>query len=347
MIKQLFLISISLFLSSYAFGAAVNVPRSAKEIKTDISNFDNNLSSADTTVQKALDTLDDTAGGSTSPGGSDTQVQYNSSGSFAGDAGFTYDAANDIATIQGGVKIGTGVDQTETLITYDRASTDATIIWDETNDEFDFNYPINVGGSSNTLTFGNGETIDNANDGYLEFQGSGGADDTDLRFDLDGTHPIIESPTDTTVEIAETLRANGTAIEIDDSGTVKKYPANKVIASFTITNGDNAIDDTVTDPVACVRIPNNSIITGWYIYADQSGSIVLDVWKDTFANHPPTNADSIAGTEKPTLSSAVTASDTSLTSMTTDWNAGDVVCIEIESAATITKCWMDFIGYND
>lgn len=35
-------------------------------------------------------------GGGGSPGGSDTHVQYNSSGSFAGEAGFTYDAAGNL-----------------------------------------------------------------------------------------------------------------------------------------------------------------------------------------------------------------------------------------------------------
>lgn len=43
------------------------------------------------------------SGGSGSPGGSNTQVQYNASGSFGGDAGFTYDAATDKATLTGGI----------------------------------------------------------------------------------------------------------------------------------------------------------------------------------------------------------------------------------------------------
>lgn len=36
-------------------------------------------------------------GGSTSPGGSDTQVQYNNAGSFGGASGLTYDNANNVA----------------------------------------------------------------------------------------------------------------------------------------------------------------------------------------------------------------------------------------------------------
>jgi hypothetical protein len=41
----------------------------------------------------------DASGGSGSPGGSNTQVQFNDSGAFGGDAGFTYDKTNDLVTI--------------------------------------------------------------------------------------------------------------------------------------------------------------------------------------------------------------------------------------------------------
>lgn len=41
------------------------------------------------------------AGGSGSPGGSDTQVQFNDSGSFAGDAGLTYNKTTDALTVTG------------------------------------------------------------------------------------------------------------------------------------------------------------------------------------------------------------------------------------------------------
>lgn len=41
------------------------------------------------------------SGGSTSPGGSDGQVQYNNGGSFGGESTFTYDDGNNTLTIQG------------------------------------------------------------------------------------------------------------------------------------------------------------------------------------------------------------------------------------------------------
>jgi hypothetical protein len=51
-------------------------------------------------------------GGNGTPGGSNTQVQYNNAGNFGGDAGFTYDSINNILSVSGNIVsnnfIGTG-----------------------------------------------------------------------------------------------------------------------------------------------------------------------------------------------------------------------------------------------
>lgn len=86
-----------------------------------------------------------------------------------------------------------------------------------------------------------------------------------------------------------------------------------------------------------VYIPFACTITGWTMLADQAGDAVVDVWKDTYANALPTNADSIAGSEKPTLSSAAKNQDTSLSTWTTSVSAGDVLGFEVESASDVLK----------
>lgn len=88
---------------------------------------------------------------------------------------------------------------------------------------------------------------------------------------------------------------------------------------------------------ADVRIPYSGTVTGWEIVADASGYIVIDVWKDTYANFPPTVADTIAGTEKPTLSSAAKNQDTSLSTWTTSLTAGDWIRFNVDSASTVTR----------
>jgi hypothetical protein len=85
-----------------------------------------------------------------------------------------------------------------------------------------------------------------------------------------------------------------------------------------------------------VRIPYACTITGWQLGADVSGSIVIDVWKDTYANFPPVVGDSIAGTEKPTLSSAQKNEDLTLSTWTTSVTAGDWIAFNVDSAATVT-----------
>lgn len=73
------------------------------------------------------------------------------------------------------------------------------------------------------------------------------------------------------------------------------------------------------------------------LLADVSGSIVIDIWKDTYANYPPTVADTITAAAKPTISGAIKSEDTTLTGWDTTVNAGDVFGFKIDSVATITK----------
>ena len=71
--------------------------------------------------------------------------------------------------------------------------------------------------------------------------------------------------------------------------------------------------------------------------AATAGSIVIDVWKDTYANYPPVVGDSITASAKPTLSSANKSKDTTLTGWTTAIAAGDVLGFSVTSAAPVTR----------
>jgi hypothetical protein len=77
--------------------------------------------------------------------------------------------------------------------------------------------------------------------------------------------------------------------------------------------------------------------TGYTLTAKESGSIVVDLWKDTYANFPPTVADTITASAKPTLSTAQKALDSTLTGWTPSFTAGDVLGINVDSATTITQ----------
>ena len=109
---------------------------------------------------------------------------------------------------------------------------------------------------------------------------------------------------------------------------------NKSSFGITIDGGGSAI---TTGVKGYVTIPFDCTITGWVLTGDQSGSIVIDVWRDTYANFPPTVADTIAGSEKPTLSSVQKNQDLTLSSWTTTVTEGDVIGFNVDSATTVTK----------
>lgn len=115
--------------------------------------------------------------------------------------------------------------------------------------------------------------------------------------------------------------------DINDSATIKQKTITAIIdgGGSTIASGQQCF---TTVPYSCV-------VNSWRLIADQSGSIVIDVWKDSFANYPPTVADSIAGSEKPTLSSEIKAEDTSLTTWSSSITAGDTLMFSVDSASGV------------
>lgn len=95
-----------------------------------------------------------------------------------------------------------------------------------------------------------------------------------------------------------------------------------------------------TGLVARFSVPKPLTITQVTLLADVSGSIVLDIWKDTYANYPPTVGDTITASAKPTISGAIKSQDGTLTGWTTSLSSGDTVFVNIDSIATITYCTM-------
>lgn len=84
-------------------------------------------------------------------------------------------------------------------------------------------------------------------------------------------------------------------------------------------------------------VPYDCTITGYTAVADQSGSIVLDLWQDTYANHPPTVADTITASAKPTITTATKTTSTTLTGWTTSLTAGSVLRFNVDSVTSIQR----------
>lgn len=104
--------------------------------------------------------------------------------------------------------------------------------------------------------------------------------------------------------------------------------------TMIIDGGGSAIS---TGEKGHLEIPFACTINQVTLLADQSGSIVIDVWKDSYANFPPTDADSITASAPPTLSSAQKSQDSTLTDWTTSISAGDILAFNVDSCATCER----------
>jgi len=104
--------------------------------------------------------------------------------------------------------------------------------------------------------------------------------------------------------------------------------------TFIIDGGGEAI---TTGQKGHLEIPFACTIQQVTLEADQTGSIVVDIWKDTYANFPPTDADSITAAAPPTISSAHKSQDSTLTGWTTSISAGDILAFNVDACTSITR----------
>lgn len=100
---------------------------------------------------------------------------------------------------------------------------------------------------------------------------------------------------------------------------------------------DGCTSELTTGEKGHLEVPFNCTIQRVTMAADQTGSIVVDIWKDTYANFPPTNADSITASAPPTISSAQKSQDSTLTDWTTTINEGDILAYNVDSCTNITR----------
>lgn len=134
------------------------------------------------------------------------------------------------------------------------------------------------------------------------------------------------------------------------ASTPEKIGAGATGTAQTASSSDHAhgadgtieigIDGGTAVPTTGVRVdfivPFAMTITGWTIVADVSGDIQVDIWKDTYANFPPTIADTVTASDKPLLSGGQTGTG-ACTGWTTAWAAGACIRVNLDSVATIKR----------
>ena len=110
---------------------------------------------------------------------------------------------------------------------------------------------------------------------------------------------------------------------------------------FWIDGGGSAIS---SGSKAWIRSAYDFIITDVEMTADQSGSIVIDIWKDSYANFPPDNADSICASSCPTLASQQRSQDSTLSGWSTAVSKGDYIKINVDSSAAVQQVLITLNG---
>lgn len=154
----------------------------------------------------------------------------------------------------------------------------------------------------------------------------------------DGSGVVSVATANTDYEPALTDSASLRSTLSDESGTgVAIFQGSSYLdgaIGITIDGGGSAI---TTGIKGFIEIPFACTITRVTMLADQSGSAVVDIWKDTYANYPPTDADSITASAVPTISTATKSQDSTLTGWTTSVSAGDIIGFNVDSASTITR----------
>ena len=116
-----------------------------------------------------------------------------------------------------------------------------------------------------------------------------------------------------------------------------RIPDTGVVAvNYVIDGGGDTIGTGIKGDL---EVPFACHVNRWTMLADQHGSIVVDVWRDSYANFPPTDADSMSGTTNMTAISGTVAAQGNLSGWGTQGIAsGDILRYNVDSCTSIKRC---------
>lgn len=317
-------------------------------------------------VQKAaLKTSPPLTGGS--PGGPEGSVQFNSGSTFGGDVGLLY-SGGDLLVQDGNVQLvdlpngqiwtvsqGTGgtkfnivSPQSATIIQLDRDSKSATfdgaIIGTNVTSGTDPGHLHSVyaiSGAYVPMAISGGFT---ALSGALISNGTITATSGEFNTAVTDANFVYLTSADTLTNKSISLATNtltGTSGAFDTactdanfSYTTHTHPAYTsgafnvifVAASGAVISGGAKAD---------IYVPFNCTLTSYTLLADQNGTANVEAWKDTYANFPPTSADTLfSGGMVLSGGSSNKYQDTTLATWNKTINANDILRLNLSGSTT-------------
>jgi hypothetical protein len=202
-----------------------------------------------------------------------------------------------------------------------------------------------AGGTANALTASIGPTITAYGSGGMRIDGLGAYDNTAAAtINVCGVGAVaIKKYGSYDLDPGDILAGGVFNVEFDGSVFQLLNPATEnsridLLATSELTFAkDNGGVVLPTGVMGELKVDIDCTIVGVWVLADQVGSCVIDIWKDTFANFPPTIADTICASAKPTISSDAKCSNITLTGWTTHISAGDVLRFNLDSVTSISR----------
>jgi hypothetical protein len=213
---------------------------------------------------------------------------------------------------------------------------DRYLMWDDDPGQLVF---VTIPGGGDMLR----STYDVSSDGHVDGNDvavsaawNGDVNAPSMNAVYDGFEPkVTEGSLSDSVVVSADIK-DGTIAVADLVTAAKTFGIN-----FVIDGGGSAI---ATGIKGDIEMPFDGTITSVRLLADQSGSIVVDIWEDTYANFPPTDADTSTSATPPTITTATKSEDTTLSSWDTTFSAGDILRINVDSCTTITRCTVSIRG---
>ena len=145
-------------------------------------------------------------------------------------------------------------------------------------------------------------------------------------------------------------------VAVVQGGTTKQTTVQNLASGIFYSNFPAAIEYVIdgagyninTGVKGYLSVPFDCTVTSAFMMADKIGSVVVDVWKCTQPEFDagitfPTSADSITGTNTPTISSTTQFYSQALSSWTSSLGANDVLAFNVDSVSGVQRVTLSLI----